>query len=113
MTAMPQLVAAFNGFGGGSSALVALAVVPLFELDRAWREGGGRFFPGLSHWLLTLLLAAIAAYGVAGTKVLALAPGEALADEKRLRVLELLGSGELCVCDLAALAELSVSAVSH
>jgi low temperature requirement protein LtrA len=30
------------------------------------------------------LLAAIAAYGVAGTKVLALAPGEALAGEKRL-----------------------------
>jgi low temperature requirement protein LtrA len=29
-------------------------------------------------------LAALAAYGVAGTKVLALAPGEALADEKRL-----------------------------
>ena len=29
-------------------------------------------------------LAAVAAYGVAGTKVLALAPGEALADEKRL-----------------------------
>jgi ArsR family transcriptional regulator len=26
---------------------------------------------------------------------------QALADEKRLRVLELLGSGELCVCDLA------------
>jgi len=30
------------------------------------------------------LLAALAAYGVAGTKVLALAPGEALSDEKRL-----------------------------
>jgi low temperature requirement protein LtrA len=30
------------------------------------------------------LLAAVAAYGVAGTKVLALAPGQALADEKRL-----------------------------
>jgi len=29
-------------------------------------------------------LAALAAYGVAGTKVLALTPGEALADEKRL-----------------------------
>jgi NAD(P) transhydrogenase subunit beta len=31
MTAMPQLVAAFNGFGGGSSALVALAEVSNFS----------------------------------------------------------------------------------
>ena len=30
MTAMPQLVAAFNGFGGGSSALVALAEMSNF-----------------------------------------------------------------------------------
>ncbi len=33
MTAMPQLVAAFNGFGGGASALVAMA--ELFRLDQA------------------------------------------------------------------------------
>ncbi len=42
------------------------------------------------------LLAAIAAYGVAGTKVLALAPGEALADEKRLLL-----TGALAVALLA------------
>ena len=32
---------------------------------------------------------------------------QALADEKRLRVLELLGGGELCVCELAEALELS------
>jgi ArsR family transcriptional regulator len=32
---------------------------------------------------------------------------QALADEKRVRILEILGSGERCVCDLAA--ELDVS----
>ena len=42
------------------------------------------------------LLAAIAAYGVAGTKVLHLAPGEALADEKRLLL-----TGALAVALLA------------
>jgi low temperature requirement protein LtrA len=41
-------------------------------------------------------LAAVAAYGVAGTKVLALAPGEALADEKRLLLM-----GALAVALLA------------
>jgi len=44
--------------------------------------------PGARHrfWidLHYPFLAAVAAYGVAGTKVLALTPGEALADEKRL-----------------------------
>jgi low temperature requirement protein LtrA len=44
--------------------------------------------PGARHRLWIDLhypfLAAVAAYGVAGTKVLALVPGEALADEKRL-----------------------------
>ena len=33
MTAMPQLVAAFNGFGGGASALVAAAEVVRFQGD--------------------------------------------------------------------------------
>ena len=32
---------------------------------------------------------------------------QALADEKRLRVLELLGGGELCVCELAEALDLS------
>ena len=46
--------------------------------------------------LHSLLLAGIAAYGVAGTKVLALAQGEALADEKRLLL-----TGALAVALLA------------
>lgn len=44
MTSMPQLVAAFNGFGGGASALVAIA-----ELDR-----GGADFP--QRTLITIAL---------------------------------------------------------
>jgi ArsR family transcriptional regulator len=32
---------------------------------------------------------------------------QALADEKRIRILELLGGGELCVCDLASALGLS------
>lgn len=36
-----------------------------------------------------------------------------LGDPTRLKILHALATGELCVCDLAALLELSVSAVSH
>lgn len=36
-----------------------------------------------------------------------------LGDPTRLKILQALASGELCVCDLAALLEVSVSAVSH
>ena len=45
---------------------------------------GGKARPRFWIDLHYPFLAAVAAYGVAGTKVLALAPGEALADEKRL-----------------------------
>jgi DNA-binding transcriptional ArsR family regulator len=37
----------------------------------------------------------------------------ALADPTRVRILDALSHGELCVCDLAALVRLSESAVSH
>lgn len=37
----------------------------------------------------------------------------ALADPTRLRILSALARGELCVCDLADVLDLSVSAVSH
>jgi DNA-binding transcriptional ArsR family regulator len=37
----------------------------------------------------------------------------AFADPTRFRILEALSSGELCVCDLAALGSVSQSAVSH
>ena len=53
------------------------------HLDHSSLTGGNarsRFWIDLHY----PFLAALAAYGVAGTKVLALAPGEALADEKRL-----------------------------
>ncbi|WP_017324421.1 helix-turn-helix transcriptional regulator [Synechococcus sp. PCC 7336] len=36
-----------------------------------------------------------------------------LADPNRLRLLSILAERELCVCDLAAIAEMSESAVSH
>ncbi|GAB4179918.1 MAG: metalloregulator ArsR/SmtB family transcription factor [Geothermobacteraceae bacterium] len=36
-----------------------------------------------------------------------------LGDPTRLKILHALADGELCVCELAALLELSVSAVSH
>ncbi len=36
-----------------------------------------------------------------------------LADANRLRLLSILAEQELCVCDLAALVEMSESAVSH
>lgn len=36
-----------------------------------------------------------------------------LADETRTRILHLLGQKELCVCDLAAVMEMSMPAVSH
>ena len=36
-----------------------------------------------------------------------------LADANRLRLLSILAERELCVCDLAAIAEMSESAVSH
>lgn len=38
---------------------------------------------------------------------------KAVADETRLRILVSLAATELCVCDLAALTEVSESAVSH
>lgn len=38
---------------------------------------------------------------------------KALSDETRLRILALLGSGELCVCDLVAILELPQSTVSR
>jgi len=38
---------------------------------------------------------------------------KALADETRLRILALLGSGELCVCDLMAILALPQSTVSR
>ena len=38
---------------------------------------------------------------------------KALADPTRLRMLNALAGGEMCVCDLAALVRLSQSAVSH
>ena len=53
------------------------------HLDHSSLTGGNarsRFWIDLHY----PFLAALAAYGVAGTKVLALAPGEALTDEKRL-----------------------------
>lgn len=37
----------------------------------------------------------------------------ALGDPTRVRILDVLAHGELCVCDLAAVLELSQSAVSH
>jgi DNA-binding transcriptional ArsR family regulator len=37
----------------------------------------------------------------------------ALADPTRVRILDALSHGELCVCDLAALVRMSESAVSH
>lgn len=36
-----------------------------------------------------------------------------LGDPTRVRILDALGAGELCVCDIAALAGISESAVSH
>lgn len=38
---------------------------------------------------------------------------QALADETRTRILYLLAADELCVCDLAAILDLSLPAVSH
>lgn len=38
---------------------------------------------------------------------------KALSDETRLRILALLGTGELCVCDLVAVLELPQSTVSR
>ena len=38
---------------------------------------------------------------------------KAMGDSNRLRILWALGGGEMCVCDLAALLEMSESAVSH
>jgi len=38
---------------------------------------------------------------------------KALSDETRTRILFLLSAGELCVCDLAELLEMSLPAVSH
>lgn len=38
---------------------------------------------------------------------------KALADETRTRILYLLSEGELCVCDLAAILNMSLPAVSH
>ena len=38
---------------------------------------------------------------------------QALADETRTKILYLLASAELCVCDLAAILDLSLPAVSH
>ena len=37
----------------------------------------------------------------------------AMADPTRIRILDALRTGELCVCDLAAVLTMSVSAVSH
>ena len=37
----------------------------------------------------------------------------AMADSTRIRILDALRTGELCVCDLAAVLRMSVSAVSH
>jgi ArsR family transcriptional regulator len=36
-----------------------------------------------------------------------------LGDPTRVRIIEVLSAGELCVCDLASLVEISESAVSH
>ena len=36
-----------------------------------------------------------------------------LGDPTRVRILDALAGGELCVCDIASLAEISESAVSH
>ena len=36
-----------------------------------------------------------------------------LGDPTRVRILDVLGSGELCVCDIASLVAMSESAVSH
>lgn len=38
---------------------------------------------------------------------------KALADPTRVRILAALATGELCVCDLTALTDVSASAVSH
>jgi len=59
---------------------------------------------------------------VAAAKMEALTPSEieelsqlfkAFADGSRLRIMLALGSQEMCVCDLAALLDISESAVSH
>ncbi|MBB5235701.1 ArsR/SmtB family transcription factor [Deinococcus budaensis] len=48
-----------------------------------------------------------------GTLARAAALLKAVSDPTRLRLLTALGTGELCVCDLAAVAGTSESAVSH
>ncbi len=51
---------------------------------------------------------------VSGTSVAALAETfRMLGDPTRVRILDTLSHGELCVCDLAAVLSLSQSAVSH
>ncbi len=54
-----------------------------------------------------------AALGGAARLERALLMLKAVADETRLRILVSLAATELCVCDLAALTEVSESAVSH
>lgn len=56
--------------------------------------------------LRTELVAEAAVQGLADTF-------SALGDPTRVRILDALSHGELCVCDLAALLKLSQSAVSH
>ena len=55
MTAMPEMVALFNGFGGGASALVASSIIWLAVVEptpvEKQRIAPARFFP--DHSLLT------------------------------------------------------------
>jgi low temperature requirement protein LtrA len=75
----------FTTFYGVSLLAVSVGLWWLYfdHLEHSRLTGPGarhRFWIDLHY----PFLAAVAAYGVAGTKVLALAPGEALADEKRM-----------------------------
>ncbi len=60
MTAMPQMVALFNGFGGGASLLVAGAELLVHEPPG---EGGGLIDPTVTSGLLAGLIGAVTFWG--------------------------------------------------
>jgi low temperature requirement protein LtrA len=75
---------AFNYFVGACLLAISVGIWWLYfdHLSHASLEGRGSH-TGIWMYLHYPLLAAIAAYGVVGYKIFEIAPGEALADEKR------------------------------
>ncbi len=99
MTAMPQLVAAFNGFGGAASALVALAELERFDAVFAEETG--------VTVALSLLIGTVTFSGsfVAFAKLQGLVPGRPLLFPGAQVINATLGAGAVALGTWAVLAD--------